>query len=78
MRRFGAIILLGCLLLTARGIRATDVPTFRDLFNGKDLAGWVNVNTAEDTWRVKMACWFARTPIGVMRTTKQYRTLSCT
>jgi 3-keto-disaccharide hydrolase len=73
MRRFGAIILLGCLLLTARGIRATDVLTFRDLFNGKDLAGWVNVNTAEDTWRVEngmLVC--SGHPIGVMRTTKQY------
>jgi hypothetical protein len=62
MRRFGAIILLGCLLLTARGIRATDVPTFRDLFNGKDLAGWVNVNTAEDTWRSKWHAGLLRTP----------------
>ena len=24
-----------------------------DLFNGKDLAGWVNVNTAPDTWKVR-------------------------
>jgi hypothetical protein len=27
-----------------------EVPGFRDLFDGKDLAGWVNVNTADDTW----------------------------
>lgn len=33
--------------------RAAEVPQFRDLFNGKDLTGWVNVNTAEDTWTVK-------------------------
>jgi len=26
---------------------------FQDLFNGKDLAGWVNVNTAPDTWSVR-------------------------
>ena len=23
---------------------------FVDLFNGKDLTGWVNVNTDKDTW----------------------------
>ncbi len=49
------------------------VPQFRDLFNGKDLSGWVNVNTAEDTWRVKdglLIC--SGKPIGVMRTDRQY------
>ena len=29
------------------------VPEFRDLFNGRDLTGWVNVNTAKDTWQVQ-------------------------
>lgn len=24
---------------------------FVDMFNGKDLSGWVNINTAEDTWK---------------------------
>jgi 3-keto-disaccharide hydrolase len=46
---------------------------FVDLFNGKDLAGWVNVNTAEDTWKVRdgqLIC--SGHPIGVMRTAKQY------
>ena len=33
-----------------RSSRLPDVPVFRDLFNGKDLTGWVNVNTAPDTW----------------------------
>jgi hypothetical protein len=44
-----------------------------DLFNGKDLTGWVNVNTAEDTWKVRdglLVC--SGHPIGVMRTAKQY------
>jgi hypothetical protein len=44
-----------------------------DLFNGKDLTGWVNVNTAEDTWRIRdglLIC--SGHPIGVMRTEKQY------
>lgn len=50
-----------------------DLPQYRDLFNGKDLAGWVNVNCAEDTWSVKeglLVC--TGKPIGVMRTDRQY------
>ena len=73
MKRFGAVVLMALLLLIARGIRAGAVPEFRDLFNGKDLTGWVNVNTAEDTWRVEngmLVC--SGHPIGVMRTDRQY------
>lgn len=46
---------------------------FSNLFNGKDLSGWVNVNTADDTWSVRdgmLVC--SGHPIGVMRTEKQY------
>ncbi|MEX0685266.1 MAG: DUF1080 domain-containing protein [Balneolales bacterium] len=48
-------------------------PAFKKLFNGKDLTGFVDVNTSEDTWFVengllKCTGW----PIGVMRTEKQY------
>ena len=46
---------------------------FKSLFNGKDLSGWVNVNTAADTWNVKdgiLVC--SGHPIGVMRSEKQY------
>jgi hypothetical protein len=46
---------------------------FRDLFNGKDLTGWVNVNTDEKTWTVRdgvLVC--SGRPIGVMRSEKQY------
>lgn len=73
MKRFGAVILMAWLLLIARGIRASAVPEFRDLFNGKDLTGWVNVNTAEDTWKVEngmLVC--SGHPTGVMRTDRQY------
>ena len=54
-------------------LRAAEIPEFRDLFNGKDLSGWVNVNTAKDTWSVRdglLVC--TGRPIGVMRTEKQY------
>ena len=46
---------------------------FQDLFNGKDLSGWVNVNTDEDTWAVRdglLVC--TGKPIGVMRSERQY------
>ena len=46
---------------------------FRDLFNGKDLTGWVDVNTSPETWSVKdglLVC--TGQPIGVMRSDRQY------
>src|SRR5688572_12558317 len=52
---------------------AAPVPEFRDLFNGKDLTGWVNVNTDPDTWKAKdgmIVC--SGRPIGMMRTDRQY------
>jgi len=74
MRRFAAATLTaGLLVLSATRARGVQVPEFRDLFNGKDLTGWVNVNTAEDTWRVKdgvLVC--SGHPIGVMRSEKEY------
>jgi hypothetical protein len=72
-RRLAAAIAGACLLLLAGGTRASDVPVFRDLFNGKDLTGWVNVNTAADTWKVEngmLVC--SGHPTGVMRTDRQY------
>ena len=53
--------------------RAAEPLQFRELFNGKDLSGWVNVNTAEDTWAVRdrtIVC--SGHPIGVLRTKRQY------
>jgi len=60
-------------LLFALAAWSVHAAEFRDLFNGKDLTGWVNVNTAGDTWRVKdgvLIC--SGKPIGVMRTDRQY------
>lgn len=50
-----------------------EVPQFKPLFNGKDLTGWVDVNTSKDTWFVEdglLKC--TGHPIGVMRSEKQY------
>ncbi|HRE80089.1 MAG TPA: DUF1080 domain-containing protein [Opitutaceae bacterium] len=46
---------------------------FRDLFNGRDLTGWVDVNTSPETWSVRdglLIC--SGKPIGVMRSDRQY------
>ena len=62
--------LLVCGGVQARVTTASDVVS---LFNGKDLTGWVNVNTAADTWQVKdglLIC--SGHPVGVMRSEKQY------
>jgi hypothetical protein len=46
---------------------------FADLFDGRDLAGWVNVNTSPTTWtwRDGMLVCSGR-PIGVMCSARQY------
>ena len=52
---------------------AQDAPRFVDLFNGRDLSGWINVNTAEDTWRFQdglLVC--SGRPLGVLCSEKQY------
>lgn len=52
---------------------AADLPQYKPLFNGKDLTGWVNVNTDKDTWFVRDGMLICTGhPIGVMRTEKQY------
>jgi len=75
MRQIAAATFVGACVLALGLCRAADdaVPKFHDLFNGKDLSGWVNVNTAEDTWKVRdglLIC--SGHPIGVMRSEKQY------
>jgi len=64
---------LALILLATFQLTAEEVPQFKDLFNGKDLTGWVNVNTDADTWSVRdgiLVC--SGQPIGVMRTDRQY------
>jgi hypothetical protein len=72
MKQLAAILLPAAVFLAA-GSGQTDVPRFRDLFNGKDLTGWVNVNTDPDTWSVKDGMIICHgKPHGVMRTEKEY------
>ena len=66
----GVVLVVLCANLAAQ---AAGPMQFRPLFNGKDLSGWVNVNTADDTWTVRdgmIVC--SGHPIGVMRTDRQY------
>jgi len=68
--------ILGVTLFLLHGLaaaQAEEPAQFRDLFNGKDLTGWVDVNTSADTWSVRegmLVC--SGHPIGVMRSSKQY------
>ena len=47
--------------------------SFQPLFNGKNLNGWIDVNTSKETWKVKKGTLISSgKPIGVMRTDRQY------
>ena len=53
---------------------ADDPDGFKPLFNGKDLSGWVLVNTPGDTWTVHdgmLKC--SGKPVGEIRTEKMYQ-----
>lgn len=52
---------------------ASAQPGFVSLFNGKDLSGWVDVNTSPETWSVRDGILVCKgQPIGVMRSEKEY------
>jgi hypothetical protein len=74
MKRLAAVVgIAGAIAVATVPLAGQPPGQFVDLFNGKDLTGWVNVNTAEDTWKVRdglLIC--SGHPIGVMRTVKQY------
>lgn len=64
MTRFAALFLAIPLALSAQ---------YKDLFNGKDFTGWVNLNTAPDTWKFEngmLVC--SGKPTGVLRSERQY------
>lgn len=65
--------LFAAALLLATAAAAEEAPKFQDLFNGRDLSGWVDVNTSPATWSVKDGLLICTgLPIGVMRSEKQY------
>lgn len=67
------IIILMLFSIQAVHAQQSDVLAFRPLFNGKNLDGWIDVNTSKETWKVKNGTLICSgLPIGVMRSDKQY------
>lgn len=67
------LLCVAMLMQSVAWAEGVELPQFRPLFNGTDLTGWVNVNTAPDTWSVRdsmIVC--SGHPIGVMRSDRQY------
>jgi hypothetical protein len=67
----GSIVLVS---LWATALTAQSPPLeFHELFNGRDLTGWVNINTRPDTWKVQDGVLITTGhPTGVMCTERQY------
>ncbi len=66
--------LLVCGLILNLSMAICNADDFRDLFNGRDLSGWVYVNTPPDTWSVQngmLVC--TGKPIGEIRTDRMYQ-----
>jgi hypothetical protein len=65
--------LVATLIVAVSALANAQELAFTDLFNGRDLSGWVNVNTDKDTWRVENGTLISSGhPIGVMRSEKEY------
>lgn len=75
MRILKCSFLLGLALLmcTSTAFAAEAPFEYVDLFNGKDLTNWADVNTSPETWFVEDGLLKCKgLPIGVMRSEKQY------
>ena len=69
------LMLLSLIFLNRHASRAQgfEMLSFKPLFNGKNLDGWVDVNTSKETWKVKNGTLICSgKPIGVMRSDRQY------
>jgi hypothetical protein len=69
-------LLLACccfVIPLAASAQTSGRPEWAPLFNGKDLAGWTNINTAPDTWMVKDGMLMTTgKPLGVMCSERMY------
>ena len=64
--------ILASILLTVLPV-AGAAPSFRPIFNGRDLRGWVNVNCAPETFTVRDGMIHCDgIPTGALRTERQY------
>src|SRR5271163_3826965 len=67
------LLALPLLLLPRPTVKGEDEPGFKPLFNGKNLAGWVLVNTPAKTFYVKdKEIITTGVPTGYLRTDKMY------
>ena len=68
------LTLFPALLFATSTVHAQSAPAaWQDLFNGRDLSGWVNINTAPETWTMRDGLLVnTGKPIGVMCTEKMY------
>lgn len=67
-----AVLLVAAVSLGLWGAEDKPAP-WVSLFNGRDLSGWVDVNTSPETWYVEKGELICKgLPIGVMRSAKQY------
>ena len=67
------LLLACCCALVPLLASAQSRPEWVPMFNGKDLSGWTNINTAPDTWMVKDGMLMTTgKPIGVMCSDKMY------
>lgn len=71
MKHIAAVAALA--LLAPLAAAGQSLPQWQDLFNGRDLTGWDNINTAEDTWKFRDGLLISTgLPIGVLCSQKQY------
>lgn len=71
MSRWMGILWVGFFLVGSAS--AAEPEGWKDLFNGKDFTGWVNVNTEPDTWSMHDGLIVCKgQPIGVMCTEREY------
>lgn len=71
MRLFAVATFL--VLFTIRTSAEEAIPAWKDLFNSRDLEGWIDVNTSPETWSVRDGLLICTgKPIGVMRSERQY------
>ena len=71
--RYFASVVFTFAVATVPIFAASESESFVALFNGRDLAGWVNVNCAPETWTVRdgmIVC--TGIPTGVLRTKRHY------
>jgi hypothetical protein len=70
---WSSMSLVSLMLLAPSAVASAQEPKFTPLFNGRDLAGWFNINCAPGTWSVKDGMIHTTgAPICELRTERMY------